>query len=216
MFTGAIFDLDGTLLDSMKVWEKIDNEFLARRGFVCTPEYVQTVTALSFAQAAEFAIAHFGLPESVQELMDEWHRMAVAEYRDNVALKAGAREYLEQLRQQGVKLATATSLSKELAAIVLQKHKLDCLFDAQCFTSEVAFGKTAPDVYLLAAEKLGEKPADCIVFEDILPGLQSAQKAGMQVYAVLDESSRHHHAEMEKIAVATLRDFSAAPLPSGQ
>ena len=106
---GMIFDLDGTLLDSMYVWNEVDEIFLRRRGYDVPADYAQSIAHLSFSDAARYTIARFGLHETVDTIMAEWHALAVRAYRDDVPLKPGACAFLERQRQKGVRLAAATS-----------------------------------------------------------------------------------------------------------
>ena len=108
-FSGAIFDLDGTLLDSMGVWEEIDAAFLNRRGFEVPADYLQAVAPLGFRAAADYTIRRFGLRESAEALIEEWDTLAVEAYQVRVPLKSGARQYLLSLKERGVRLAVATA-----------------------------------------------------------------------------------------------------------
>ena len=107
---GAIFDLDGTLLDSMGVWDQVDVDFLAKRGIEVPDDYMQKVAAMQFRQIAEYTIARFGLSDTPEALMEEWDHMARVMYATVVEAKPYAREYLESLKASGAKLAVATSL----------------------------------------------------------------------------------------------------------
>ena len=91
-FVGAIFDLDGTLLDSMDVWNEIDRIFLSRRGISVPEDYLQVVAPMGFRRAAEYTVERFGLPESVDALIEEWDALAIEAYQTRVRLKPGARE----------------------------------------------------------------------------------------------------------------------------
>ena len=213
-FKAAIFDLDGTLIDSMWVWEKVDKEFVARRNLNIPENYAEEVAGLSFEQTAQYTIEKLGLSDSVQDLVAEWNDMGKYEYANNVKLKAQAKEYILKLKSLGVKLSTATSLSPVLSEIVLKSNGIYDLFDEQCHAYEVNKGKSEPDIFLLAAEKLGVSPEHCIVFEDILPGVASAKKAGMKVFCMHDEYSKHNMTKIQTIADGYLYDFSNAPLPN--
>ncbi|MDL2263547.1 HAD family phosphatase [Synergistaceae bacterium OttesenSCG-928-I11] len=213
-FAAAIFDLDGTLLDSMHVWEKIDFYFLSKRGIPVPEDYARTIAPLSFQQVARYTIDRFSLKTTEEEIMREWQDMARHEYANEIRLKNHAFEYLTALKQRGVKLATATSLHPELSEPVLRNNGIYDFFDVQCSTDEVGRGKEFPDIFLLAAERLNTQASSCVVFEDILPAVRSAKRARMRVYCIQDDASSHDEAELRKIADGYFRDFREAPLPS--
>lgn len=209
-----IFDLDGTLLDSMGVWAQIDIDFLASRGLAVPGDFIDAVSSMSFPEAAAYTIARFGLPDTVEMLLQAWNAMAVHAYGHTVQMKPCAKAYLRQIKAHGNKIAVATSLPSELYRPALRNCGIEDLFDAVCSTDEVAHGKTHPDVYLLAAQRLNAAPADCIVFEDILEAIISAKKAGMTAYGVYDEASKGHWKEIEAAADGILYSFQDAPSPT--
>lgn len=209
-----IFDLDGTLLDSMHVWEQIDIEFLMKRGFLVPADYKYAVGSLSFKEAAQYTIKRFLLPDSVEQLCLEWLKMAEYAYSHTVPLKPYAKEYITLLKTFPVKLAVATSLSKPLYEAALKNHQLYNAFDVICCTEEINIGKSKPDIFYYTAKKLGVSPSTCIVFEDILAAIKSAKEAGMTVYGMYDKSSENHWEEIKKIADGVFYDFKNAPLPN--
>ena len=163
---GAIFDLDGTLLDSMGVWDQVDVDFLAKRGIEVPDDYMQKVAAMQFRQIAEYTIARFGLSDTPEALMEEWDHMARVMYATVVEAKPYAREYLESLKASGAKLAVATSLPPMLREPAMKHVGIFDYFDDVVSVDDAGdVGKTEPDVYLLAASRLGIKPSDCTVFE---------------------------------------------------
>lgn len=207
-FRAAIFDLDGTILDSMRVWEKIDLEFLARRNLPVPDAYIDQVRTKNFKDAAEYTIATFSLEESPEEIIAEWNEMAIDIYAHRVPLKPHAREYLLYLKSLGVKLGTATVLPRALYEPALRSTELYDLFDAFSSIHEVNRGKGYPDIYLLAASKLGFPPRDCVAFEDILLGVKGIVAAGIRAYGVFDECSAHEEAQIREIAQGYIRDFA--------
>ena len=210
-----IFDLDGTLLDSMGLWEEVDTQFLKKRGIIVTPtDYKKAILAMDFKEAAAYTIARFGLRESADEIMREWREAAVFAYGHTVRLKPYAIEYLKSLRALGAAMAVATSLSADLYAPALHANGISGFFASVVSTSQTKNGKTHPDVYLLAAKTLGAEPSDCIVFEDILAAVRSAKKAGMTVYAMYDSASDSDWPQMVKEADGAFRDFRHVPLPA--
>lgn len=182
----AIFDLDGTLVDSMGLWEKLDIDYLKTIGHEKPDNLKEEINHLSFQQTAVYFKERFHIEDSVETIMDTWHKMAYDEYKHNVKLKAGAKEFLETLKKQGVKIGLATSNSTPLLEVCLKSNGVYDLFDAITITAEAKRDKSFPDVYLLAASRLAIAPENCIVFEDILPAVQGAKSAGMRVVAVED------------------------------
>jgi len=201
-----IFDLDGTLLDSMGVWKKIDIDFLSRRGIIAPKDYTDAVLTMTLPEAAAYTINRFTLTNSADELVQEWHKMAISAY-ETIAMKPYAKEYLLALKKQGAKLAVATSSSLELFEPALKYHGIYDLFNAICTSDEVGCNKSCPDIFLLAADKLAVNPCDCVVFEDILAAVRSAKSIGMTVYGVYDASSQADWEEIVRLADDVIIDF---------
>ena len=128
MTKAAIFDLDGTLLDSMGVWDQVDIDFLNKRGIEVPPDYMTKVSAMQFRQIAEYTIARFGLTDAPEELMQEWDDMASVAYSTTVEAKPGALDYLRDLKDSGVKLGVATSLPPRLREPALRHVGMFDLF----------------------------------------------------------------------------------------
>lgn len=213
-FCAAIFDLDGTLLDSMDVWEQISIEFLAKRSIINIPsDYIKEIYSRSFEESAIYTIVLFSLGESPNEVIAEWNRMGLDKYSHEIALKPHAKDYLEKLRGAGTVLAVATSLPNVLYEPVLRNNRIYDWFNAFCSTDEVSRGKEHPDVFLLASQKIKISPQNCVVFEDTLPGIRSAKQAGMMVYGMFDTYSEPNKDEIINIADGYLYDFSNAPVP---
>ncbi len=188
----AIFDFDGTLADSMYVWSKVDEDFLAQRNIPVTEEYTDKMRGMFFETAAAYTKNTYGLSESVEEIMQIWLDMAHYEYANNVRFKDGAAQYLKLLKNKGYLLGMATSNNPYLLLPCLENNGLDGIFDCICYTSEVGLNKSNPAIYLYTAEKLGVRPENCIVYEDIIEGLESAKSAGMYTVAVYDISNEKY------------------------
>ncbi|NDO48253.1 HAD family phosphatase [Lachnospiraceae bacterium MD335] len=212
-FEAAIFDLDGTLLNSMHVWEQIDIEFLQKRGLPVPADYVVEICARSFEEAAQYTIELFGLPETIDDIIKEWNVMAAYEYAYNVKIQSYAMDYLLQLKSRGIKLAVATGLPKELFIPCLKNNSVLHLFDVLCSTDEVRHGKECPDVFELAAKRLRVVPERCIVFDDVLPAIKSAKMANVIACGIYDKYSAHNQTEIEEIADSYIFNFKEAPFP---
>lgn len=212
-FKGAVFDLDGTLLDSMGIWDQIDIDFLARRGLPVPEDYAKNISGLSFDDTARYTKSLFDLPDAIEEITAEWSRMAREAYSDSVELIEGAAEYLTRLKKAGVKLAVATALSRELLTPCLKRCGVYDLFDAFYTADEVGRGKDSPDMFIAAAEGLGLECHECIAFDDVLPAIKSAKKAGLIVCGVYEKNSHDHRDEIEATADIYITAFDDAPMP---
>lgn len=207
MIKALLFDMDGSMVDSMWIWRSIDIEYLGRFGILLPENLQQCIEGKSFSETAEYFKERFALPDSVEQIKADWNRMARDKYANEVPLKKGVSALLAYCRNHDIKLGIATSNSRELAETVLQAHKILSYFDCILTSSEVEKGKPAPDIYLAVADALRVDPADCLVFEDIVPGIQAGLAAGMRVCAVYDKYSLYQDAEKRRIADYYINDF---------
>lgn len=187
---GAIFDVDGTLLDSMPVWWRASERFFKEHKIEMTSERFWQYTDMRLEDSLPQIRDEFKLDMTVDEMIGEFRALAAIEYRDSVQLKPHAKEYMEKLHAEGVKIAIATSGYEELCKAAFERLGVWDLIDARAFSDEVGVDKSNPDVYLLAAKRLGLNPSDCVVFEDIAAGISGAKKGGFKTCAVYDESSK--------------------------
>ena len=204
---GTIFDLDGTLVDSMGVWHRIDDEFLGRRGFPADESYKQAVKTMKYETAAHYTIERYGLSETPEEVMAEWDSMALHEYRYNIKCKPGAAEFLNELKKRGIKIALATVSHRALLEAVLKGNHIFGLFDVLTDVSQVSRGKEEPDLYWFAAKQMELEPEECIVFEDVLLGIDSAKRGGFYTCGVKDHSSYAEELEIRRLADCFVENF---------
>ncbi len=207
-FKAAIFDLDGTLLDSMHVWSKIDRDFLALRGIDVPDDYMLAVAHLGAYQTAVYTIDRFGFDSTPEELISEWMKMAVDFYTNEVTLKKGGYEYLESLYNSGVKLAVATANDKILYEPALKLTGIEKFFSAVVNVDEVERKKGFPDIYWLACEKMGVSPSDSVVFEDIYLGICGAKDGGFRAVGVYDDTSAYDTEKIRERADLYINDFT--------
>ncbi|EKQ50443.1 MULTISPECIES: HAD family phosphatase [unclassified Clostridium] len=204
---GVIFDLDGTLVDSMWVWTQIDIDYLKIKGYSMPENLRNDIAHLSFHQAAVYFKNEFNIKDSIDEILTDWHTMAYNHYANNVKLKPGVKEFLDYLNSRNIKIALATSNSIPLLEACLKNNGIYDYFDSITTTDEVVKGKNCPDVYLLASKKLGIEPEHCLVFEDILPAIQGAKAANMRVIAVSDSECTNSKEELLKYADKYIDSF---------
>lgn len=197
---GVIFDLDGTILDSMDIWKEIDVKFLGRRGLEVPDDYFRNIAPLGFDGAAAYTIERFGFPETPEQIIEEWYQMAVDAYTKEVELKPFAKEYLLFLKEQGVKLGIATSCETQMFLPALERNGILGLFESYTTVREVPRGKEFPDIYERQAEKMGLLPGECTVFEDILKAVQGANAGGFYTVGVFDLHSAYEWGEIKKQA----------------
>ncbi len=203
----VIFDLDGTLVDSMWMWRQIDIDFLEARGIPFPEDLQNCIEGLSFYETAVYFKKRFQLEDSVEELMQIWNDMAMEKYEKQVPMKDGVIEFLSYLKEHGIKMGIATSNSRELLSAALSAHDLWPFMDAVVTSNEVTHGKPAPDIYLKVAEELVVHPDKCLVFEDLVAGIQAGSSAGMQVCAVWDSYSKDQQKEKKEAANYYIRSY---------
>ena len=208
-FDAAIFDMDGTIMDSLGIWERIDYDFLeVKRGIAVPGNYVDDIAAMSFSEIANYTIARFNLPDTPQELMQEWTDMAAHEYAHNVTLKPFAKEYIERLKKCGKKIILCTSSPEYFFKPALKNNGIYELFDDFANTCEAGVGKDNPKVYLLAAQKAGVSPERCMVFEDVITGIKTARSIGMQTCGVYDDRNSLRQDEIKCLCNHYIESFS--------
>lgn len=203
----VIFDLDGTLVDSMWMWKAIDIEYLGRFGILLPANLQKDIEGMSFSETAVYFKETFQIPDSLEKIKSDWNQMAYHKYTREVLLKNGAGEFLELCIEKGILLGIATSNSRELAESTLEALGVKEYFGCIMTGCDVAKGKPAPDIYLAVAQNLQVLPEECLVFEDVLMGIKAGKNAGMEVCAVEDEHSLYQTAEKKDLADYYIRDF---------
>lgn len=196
----VLFDVDGSLIDSMWLWKKLDMEYLQRKGVSLPDDLQSSIEGLSFYETAEYFKTRFALKDSIEKIMDEWNQMAHEKYEKEVPLKKGVQQFLDFCKDKNIKMGVATSNSRELFDVVYHVHGLSKYISCVKTGSEVIHGKPAPDIYLLVAQELGVNPEKCLVFEDIIAGITAGKRAGMRVCAVQDAYSMDTDAEKHLMA----------------
>ena len=203
----VIFDMDGSLVDSMWMWRAIDQKFLEDRGIEYSTQVQKDLEGLSFTEAVGYFQTKFNLDESFDSIADSINGMAKDIYEYGVTYKPGAREFLEFIKEKGIKTGIATSNSKELVEACDKNLGLSEYIDEIHTTDEVARSKPYPDIYIYIAELLDADPMRCVVFEDILPGISAGLDARMTVVAVEDEYSMEIKDKKKRMAHGYITDY---------
>lgn len=204
----AIFDMDGTLVDSMGYWDNVVIEYLHDRGFTGDfQNLLLRIKTMSVPEGAEEVAKTFCLTETVEEITDAMNSIMEHHYREDVMLKPGAREYLHSLKARGVKLCIASTTCQSLIEQCLESRGIRDLFEF-CLSSElIGVGKGQPDVYLEAVRRLGAAPEDTAVFEDALYAMKTAKKAGFYVVGVYDHEEETNWPSISEFADETIVDY---------
>ena len=186
-FKGAIFDMDGTLLDSMRVWKRLTQGYLKQFGLHVTDEEYAACEGFSQPQVAQyFADRYPQLPGGAAGLMEGMDQLITARYETVAKPRDGVLPFLDGLRRRGVKMAIATLTARRHAEKALRDRDMLDYFDFMLTIEDVGVSKYQPDIYLMSAERLGLTPADCVVFEDAPYACTTAKKAGFRVCGVVE------------------------------
>ncbi|NLL73778.1 MAG: HAD family phosphatase [Clostridiales bacterium] len=208
----VIFDLDGTLVDSMWMWEIIDIEYLNRFGLDFPRDLQEKVEGMSFSETAIYFKKRFDLPDSLDQIKSDWNKMAWDKYLNEVPLKEGVKDLLDYLKEKNIPMGIATSNSRELVDVVIDKLDIKDYFASIRTSCEVAKGKPSPDIYLQVAKDLKVVAEECLVFEDVIQGIMAGKNANMRVCAVYDKSSDKDKEEKIKLADYYVHSLKDIPL----
>jgi len=206
----VIFDMDGVLIDSEPIHIEIENKLFDKLGIAVSAEVHRNYLGVAGDYMYQDLKTRFGLTGSVSELLqfDDVFRCDYFRQLKLLTLNKGVLNLIREIKQSGLKLGVATSSSPALATILLERCEVLSLFDVVVTTSEAGRSKPFPDVYLLAAQKIGVSPANCIVFEDSPNGLHAAQKAGMFCIAVQTSSVEVRDLSASDSMIPTFEEIS--------
>lgn len=183
----AIFDMDGTLIDSMVFWKNLATEYLTSKGILQIPaDILEQIKPMTMSESAALFRREFGLTGDVEAQMNE---MMEDHYRNDIPLKPGVWEYLENLHRQGVRMCVASATAEHLMESCLTRLGVRQYFEYLLSCETVGAGKRSPLVYQEAARRLGVVPGQIAVYEDALYAVQTAKAAGFHVVGVYDDSA---------------------------
>ena len=204
----CIFDMDGTLVDSMAHWKNLEYEFLEAKGITeDINEVLKEIQHMTIPAAMEYFITRFGFEGTVDSLTEEFNALMAAHYASDVEVKPGVPAYLDALQAKGVKMCIASATSVPLVTICLERLGLAKYFEFLLSCVDVNASKDKPDVFLEAARRLGAKPEETAVFEDSLVASTSAKSAGFYVVGIYDENSKHNWPAIKELADELIEDW---------
>ncbi len=208
---GMIFDLDGTLLDSMFIWEGLGERYLLNKGIVPEKGLNKKLETMSLAQAAQYYQIHYKINHRVETIMADINDLLADFYANIVVPKDGVIDMLKKFQQCDVAMCIATASDRPLVEQALKRTGMDGFFSHILTCTEVGDGKDSPLIFERALAVIGTKKEETLVFEDTLHAIETAKAAGFKVVAVYDKASKDNENKIKEISdyyLASYRDWS--------
>lgn len=199
----CIFDMDGTLVDSMGWWQRMEFRYLLEHGAKPGAQLdalVARLKPLTLADAAKIFVDELELRKTPQTITAEMNALMEENYRFRVPLREGVADYLDALHRRGARMCTASATDAHLVKICLERTGIASYFDFMLSCADVGASKDRPGVYFEAARRLGASPSDCAVFEDSLQALTTAKRAGFYAVGIYDANSHGDQARLRRLA----------------
>jgi len=204
----AIFDMDGTLLDSMPIWKDLGPNMLRSMGVEPAPDLADRVMVLTLREGAQLCKEEYGLPLSVDEIIQQIEDRVCDFYEHQVQAKPGVQKFLSLLKMEGVWMYVATNTDRRLAEAALRCAGIDQYFRGLLTCSEIGAGKNdSPEIYERAMTRLRSTKRDTVIFEDAVHAIRTAKRAGFRVCGVYDPSAEADQAEIRRLSDYYIRSF---------
>ena len=203
----AIFDMDGTLLDSMHIWNHLGADMLRGQGYEPRPDLEERLKVLTLRQGAAYCKEAYGIPQSVEEIVQMLEDQVRDFYYNQVTAKPGVKTFLSLLKMEGVDMYVATATDRHLAEAGLRHAGIDGYFKGMLTCQEVGKGKDDPEIFERAMRRMQSNKLDTVVFEDALHAIETAKAAGFRVAAVYDPSAEDQQEEIRRLADYYIRSF---------
>lgn len=196
----AIFDADGTLLDSMGQWNLVPYKYVKSLGVAADENIAEKLFTMTISEAAEFIIDEYELSVTVEEAVEGMDAIIREFYKNDVKLKDGAGELLEFFKSRGIPMVIGTSTDRDCIEVGLERTGISAYFDRIYTSTEVGKSKEKPDLFIQAMEFMESSPDETIVFEDGLYSLRTAVALGMKTVGIFDEVSLSNQKELKELA----------------
>lgn len=206
--TGAIFDLDGTLIDSMSIWDDIAYNFLVSQGVIPKPDLREKVATMYLNESAKYLVDEYSLDCTPQDFKDYTERIIEDFYVRTVPPKRDAVEFLCKLKKSGVKMCIATATERKLAVPALEHNGMLGFFDGVFSCAEIGLSKQSPEIFDRALEFLGTPKEETLVFEDSYHAVATAAKAGYNVIAISDKSASNDEEKIKKLSLKFIENYA--------
>lgn len=210
--TGAIFDVDGTLLDSMGVWQGLAERYLMSKGIEPEKGLSEKLKTFTVSQAADYYRERYHLKLETAEIIRETNLIISDYYRNQASLKPGVGGFLEFLKKNGVKMCVATATDRELIVPALKRNGIDGYFSGMFCGDDVKTGKDSPEIFMKALELLGTDIESTWVFEDALHAAETARSAGFKVAGIYDCHTTQNPLLLRQTAHVYLKSFEELDL----
>ena len=206
-FKYKIFDLDGTLLDSMGAWRDLGKDYLLQKGINPPDNLNEIIAAMSMLESAAYFQEAFKIELSAEEIIKEVKMLIEYKYRHEFKLKPYVKEYLEKLENENTVMCIATATPLKLAKAALERNDIIKYFSFIISCDEVGVGKNNPDIFILAANKLNAKPSEIAVYEDADFALITAKEEGFYTIGVYDDYFKNERKDIELISDIYIESF---------
>ena len=204
---GYLFDLDGTLLDSNRMWRSLTTNFLNRHKIKFTEEIAQELTTMSIYKSAGYLRHTLKVNLTEEEIISELEKEIVKGYTNEVELKDGALEYLSYLKEKNIPMGLATATNDRFVDLIMERFDIEKYFDFIATVDNIGILKNNSEFYVEAAKKFPLQPSEVAIFDDAPYAIEAAVKAGLRVYAVYDEVNRNFYEDSKKIAYKGIESF---------
>lgn len=205
---GAIFDLDGTIIDSMGVWDNIAFEYLKTKGIMPEDNLGNILKSMSMQQGADYVREKYPIKETSKEIIVGINTLITGKYKEELPIKEGVMELIEEFAAMNVAMCVATATDYYLAEVCLKRLGIRQFMQEIYTCSNLNTGKNEPHIYEHALKQLGTTKKDTYIFEDSLSAIRTAKEAGFKVVAVYDEAFEQELPDIKELADIYITNMS--------